>query len=93
MMSVTMVSFSPTDFMKKDAKGKGGTSSDDFIQFMEGLQSSRNIVADPSRAVSMATYTDSVYMKGEGELRLMSNDIYSPAPFRRPVKGVKAIAS
>ncbi len=35
---------------------KGGMSSDDFVRYMEGLQDSRNIVADPSRSVSMATY-------------------------------------
>ena len=57
-----MLLCSPTDMLKKD--GKGGMSSDDFVQFMEGLQSSRNIVADPSRAVSMATYsTDTISMK------------------------------
>jgi len=31
-------------------------SNDDFVRYMEGLQDSRNIVADPSRSVSMATY-------------------------------------
>ena len=38
------------------SKGKGGMSNDDFVRYMEGLQDSRNIVADPSRSVSMATY-------------------------------------
>lgn len=35
----------------------GGMSSDDFIQFMGSLANSTNIVLDPSRAVSMATYS------------------------------------
>lgn len=55
---------SPTAVLKKG--GKGGTSSADFVSFMEGLQSSRNIVADPSRAVSMATYsTENTTVKGQ----------------------------
>ena len=57
--------YSPTAQMFKD--GKGGMSSDDFVSFMEGLQSSRNIVADPSRGVSMGTYTGSVRIKGQGQ--------------------------
>ena len=42
--------------MLSSNKNKGGMSSDDFVRYMEGLQDSRNIVADPSRYVSMSTY-------------------------------------
>ena len=36
----------------------GGMSSDDFVQFMEGLQDQRNVVVDLSKSVSTGTYYD-----------------------------------
>ena len=33
-------------------------SSDDFVQFMEGLQDQRNVVVDLSKSVSTGTYYD-----------------------------------
>lgn len=56
---------SPTSMMQQQTS-QGGTSSKDFVSFMEGLQDSRNIVVDPSRAVSMATYTETSSFRGEG---------------------------
>ncbi len=60
-----VVVFSPTLLLQQ--KETGGTSSKDFVSFMEGLQNSRNIVADPSRGVSMATYTESNYSSLKGQ--------------------------
>ncbi len=34
----------------------GGISSDDFVSFMEGLQSQRNVIMDLSKSVSTGTY-------------------------------------
>ena len=31
-------------------------SSDDFVQFMESLQTTKNLIMDPSRSVSTSTY-------------------------------------
>ena len=31
-------------------------SSDDFVQFMESLQTSKNVIMDPSGSVSTSTY-------------------------------------
>ena len=33
-----------------------GMSSDDFVQFMESLQTTKNLIMDPSRSVSTSTY-------------------------------------
>ena len=35
----------------------GMVSSEDFVQFMESLQASKNIILDPSRSLSTATYS------------------------------------
>jgi len=35
----------------------GMVSSEDFVQFMEGLQASKNIIPDVSGSLSMAMYS------------------------------------
>lgn len=68
--------------LNKNGKG-GGMSSKEFVSFMEGLQSSRNIVADPSRAVSMATYTESNYASVKGQrLKIKQSHIRCPLKAR-----------
>jgi len=53
---VCMVPLNCSPSSVNTSKAKGGMSNDDFVRYMEGLQDSRNIVADPSRSVSLATY-------------------------------------
>lgn len=38
------------------SQGGKGMSSDDFVQFMESLQTTKNLIMDPSRSVSTSTY-------------------------------------
>lgn len=52
---LSVASISPSNVLGESKNGKG-MSSDDFVQFMESLQTTKNVIMDPSRSVSTSTY-------------------------------------